>query len=222
MVQIAPNIVLYYYAHGGGVPMISPRSLTSDRLAINNWDILSFLTCNLETLFETIFKHNLFITAYTNIWLILSQDQKTNTVELALFNVTADPTERHDISHKYPDVVRRLRERIHEHQRTAVPPGIVPEDVMALTVAMKNKAWLPWRDTCNAKWRTRAFFQWLQRPKACVVRFIMTKPNIPEQQRGMGKARGSFTRSPLSLGDDAHQAFCLFRPRKKQKPDNPG
>ena len=77
------------------------------------------------------------------------QDQKTNIVELALFNVTADPTERLDISHKYPDIVRRLRERIREHQKTAVPPGIVPEDVMALVVAMKNKAWSPWRDTCN-------------------------------------------------------------------------
>ena len=84
-------------------------------------------------------------------WLFLSQDQKTNIVDLALYNITADPTERLDLSHKYPDIVRHLRERIHEHWKTAVPPGIVPKDIMALAVAMKNKAWVPWRDTCNAK-----------------------------------------------------------------------
>lgn len=79
------------------------------------------------------------------------QDQKTNIVELALFNVTADPTERHDLSRSHPDIVRRLRERIREHEKTAVPPGIVPEDIMALVAALKNNAWVPWRDRCNAK-----------------------------------------------------------------------
>lgn len=82
---------------------------------------------------------------------LLSQDQKTNIVELALFNVTADPTERHDLSRSHPDIVRRLMARIHVHRKTAVPPGIVPEDIMALVEAMRNKAWVPWRDTCSAK-----------------------------------------------------------------------
>lgn len=71
-------------------------------------------------------------------------------MELALYNVTADPTERQDLSRTRPDIVRRLTARIHEHWKTAVPPGIVPEDIMALIVAMKNKAWVPWRDSCNA------------------------------------------------------------------------
>jgi len=78
-------------------------------------------------------------------------DQKTNIVELALFNVTADPTERHDLSRSHPDIVRRLRKRIREHEKTAVPPGIVPEDIMALVAALKNNAWVPWRNRCNAK-----------------------------------------------------------------------
>lgn len=78
-------------------------------------------------------------------------DQKTNIVELALYNITADPTDRYDVSHKYPNIVRHLKDRIHEHWKTAVPPGIVPDDIMALAVAIKNKAWVSWRDTCNAK-----------------------------------------------------------------------
>ena len=84
--------------------------------------------------------------------LFLSQDQKTNIVELALFNISADPTERNDLSRRHPDIVRQLKARIHEYQKTAVPPGIVPDDIMALVFAVKNKAWVPWRNTCNARW----------------------------------------------------------------------
>ena len=70
---------------------------------------------------------------------------------MALYNITADPTERHDLSHRHPDIVQRLKARVDDYRKTAVPPGIVPEDIMALVAAMKNKAWVPWRDTCNAK-----------------------------------------------------------------------
>jgi len=62
------KFVLYYHDHRAeGIPVLSAQPCFRPFGYQYCRGILSFLTCNLETLFETIFKHNFFITASTNI-----------------------------------------------------------------------------------------------------------------------------------------------------------
>ena len=95
------------------------------------------------------FKYVCHCISFISRLLLSLQDQKTNLVEKALYNITADPFERHDLSDKLPDVVRHLEARVQEHMKSVVQPAIRPDDIMALAVAMKRKAWSPWRNTCN-------------------------------------------------------------------------
>lgn len=66
-------------------------------------------------------------------------------VEVALYNITADPTEHTDLSQKLPDVVNKLQERLHFYKQTVVPPLNKPSDPLARNVALKNGCWTPWR-----------------------------------------------------------------------------
>ncbi|XP_064602817.1 arylsulfatase B-like [Liolophura sinensis] len=45
-----------------------------------------------------------------------------------LFNIAEDPTEHHDLSQKYPDIVSKLRMRLEEHWKSLVPPRNPPLD----------------------------------------------------------------------------------------------
>ncbi|XP_063047336.1 arylsulfatase I [Engraulis encrasicolus] len=60
-----------------------------------------------------------------------------------LFNVTADPYERFDLSDVRPEVVRMLMERIAEYNRTAVPPQNPPDDPLA-DPQLHGGVWTPW------------------------------------------------------------------------------
>ncbi|KAL2077265.1 hypothetical protein ACEWY4_026769 [Coilia grayii] len=62
---------------------------------------------------------------------------------LWLFNVTADPYERHDVSEQRPDVVRLLLARLAYYNRTAVPIRYPPEDPRAQP-QNNGGAWGPW------------------------------------------------------------------------------
>ncbi|XP_077955831.1 arylsulfatase I isoform X1 [Gasterosteus aculeatus] len=60
-----------------------------------------------------------------------------------LFNITADPCERRDLSGQRPDVVRRLMARLAHYNQSAVPVYFPPDDPRA-DPARHAGAWVPW------------------------------------------------------------------------------
>lgn len=71
--------------------------------------------------------------------------QERGLIKVALYNITADPAERTDLSQKLPDVVNKLQERLQFYKQTVVPPLNKPSDQFAWNVARKNGCWTPWR-----------------------------------------------------------------------------
>ncbi|XP_015775078.1 PREDICTED: arylsulfatase B-like [Acropora digitifera] len=65
-------------------------------------------------------------------------------LEVALFNITADPNERHDLSQERPDVVKKMIERMKYYEDSTVPPLFKGADPNALKEARKNGIWGPW------------------------------------------------------------------------------
>ena len=62
-----------------------------------------------------------------------------------LFNITADPEERNDLSLIYPDKVAELMSRLEVYNSTAVPACYPPPDPQA-NPALRDNAWLPWEN----------------------------------------------------------------------------
>lgn len=69
------------------------------------------------------------------------QDQRGKSVWL--FNISADPFERRDMTQARPEVVKLLLSRIAEYNRTAVPPRNPPDDPMA-DPQLHGGVWMPW------------------------------------------------------------------------------
>ncbi|XP_062376334.1 arylsulfatase I [Sardina pilchardus] len=69
------------------------------------------------------------------------RDQRAKSVWL--FNVTADPYERRDLSEARPEVVRLLMGRVAEYNRTAVPARNPPDDPLA-DPQLRGGVWAPW------------------------------------------------------------------------------
>ncbi|XP_077580420.1 arylsulfatase I-like isoform X2 [Stigmatopora nigra] len=67
------------------------------------------------------------------------------TKSVWLFNISADPYERHDLSRTRPDVVRQLLTRLGHYNRTAVPVFFPPDDPRAHP-DRHGGAWVPWMD----------------------------------------------------------------------------
>ncbi|XP_061654129.1 arylsulfatase I-like [Phyllopteryx taeniolatus] len=67
-----------------------------------------------------------------------------------LFNISADPYERCDLSGQRPDVVRRLLARLAHYNRTAVPVHFPPDDPRAHP-DRHGGAWVPWIDQDQEK-----------------------------------------------------------------------
>ena len=67
-------------------------------------------------------------------------------IKVALYNITADPTEHNDLSAKLPDVVAEMQERVKYYMKGLVPP-LKPAhgDPQAKETAKKNGIWGPWR-----------------------------------------------------------------------------
>ena len=61
-----------------------------------------------------------------------------------LFNVTADPEERHDLSQTHKDVVERLLLKLVAYNSTAVPPRYPPDDPES-DPAKHGGVWGPWQ-----------------------------------------------------------------------------
>ena len=76
---------------------------------------------------------------------LISQDTG-NPRSIALFNITADPTEQEDLSEKLPEVVKALQERVQYYMKGAVPPLNQPPDSKASLKAQSEDIWTPWQD----------------------------------------------------------------------------
>ncbi len=67
-------------------------------------------------------------------------------IDVALYNVTADPTEHEDLSEKLPDVVKALKERVQYYMKGVVPPLNKPLDPKAFIKAESEGVWTPWEE----------------------------------------------------------------------------
>ena len=67
-------------------------------------------------------------------------------MEVALYNITADPEERTDLSKPLPDVVKKMQTRVKDYMKSSVPALYQNPDPKALETAKKNGIWGPWRD----------------------------------------------------------------------------
>ena len=63
---------------------------------------------------------------------------------MALYNITADPYEKYDLSKKFPDIVKKFQDRVEFYMKGALPPANKPGDPEARKVAKRNGAWTPW------------------------------------------------------------------------------
>ncbi|OCT97139.1 arylsulfatase J [Xenopus laevis] len=60
-----------------------------------------------------------------------------------LFNITADPYERIDLSERYPDIVKQLLRRLAQFNKTAVPVRYPPRDPKS-NPKLNGGVWGPW------------------------------------------------------------------------------
>ena len=67
-------------------------------------------------------------------------------MEVALYNITADPTEHDDLSEKLPDVVKTLQTRVKYYMKGAVPSLDQPLDPKAFQKAEAEGVWTPWQE----------------------------------------------------------------------------
>ena len=71
---------------------------------------------------------------------------KVDRVDVALYNISADPEERVDLSKTYPDIVKKMQMRVEYYMKSSVKPLFQNPDPDALKTAKKNGIWGPWRD----------------------------------------------------------------------------
>ncbi|XP_051943354.1 arylsulfatase I-like [Hippocampus zosterae] len=74
-----------------------------------------------------------------------SQNGSEGVKSIWLFNISADPYERLDLSRRRPEVVRHLLARLAHYNRTAVPVHFPPDDPRAHP-DKHGGAWVPWID----------------------------------------------------------------------------
>ena len=67
-------------------------------------------------------------------------------IKVALYNITADPNERQDLSRKFPDMVETLRKRVRYYNKSEMPSRKKRHDPKAMKLARKNGFWGPWID----------------------------------------------------------------------------
>ncbi|XP_068732424.1 arylsulfatase B-like [Montipora capricornis] len=73
--------------------------------------------------------------------------QQSAPIQVALYNITADPNEHNDLSNssKYLDVVAKLKKRMVYYVKSMVQPLNKPSDPQARVFAEKNGCWGPWQ-----------------------------------------------------------------------------
>jgi len=78
------------------------------------------------------------------------QEKRVNTespgkITVALYNITADPTEHVDLSETLPDVVKTLSDRVQYYMKGVVPSGKKSADPKAKAMARETGYWGPWK-----------------------------------------------------------------------------
>lgn len=68
-------------------------------------------------------------------------------VALALYNITADPYEKYDLSTKFPEIVEKFQDRLKFYMNGMKLPANKPTDPQARKTARRNGAWTPWVST---------------------------------------------------------------------------
>jgi len=81
-----------------------------------------------------------------NSWDTFFYQGTTSVPKVALYNITADPTEHEDLSEKLPDMVKALQERVQYYMKGAVPPLNKTPDPKAFLKAKLEGVWTPWQD----------------------------------------------------------------------------
>lgn len=101
-----------------------------------------------------------------------SQNGSEGVKSIWLFNISADPYERCDLSRQRPEVVRHLMARLAHYNRTAVPVHFPPDDPRAHP-DRHGGAWMPWidqiqeRDLDQDQDRAKTYQQKVQQNKKC-------------------------------------------------------
>ena len=72
--------------------------------------------------------------------------EAVDKVVVALYNISADPEERDELSAKLPDVVAKMQMRVDDYRKSSVRPLYKKNDPDALKTARKNGVWGPWRE----------------------------------------------------------------------------
>ena len=67
-------------------------------------------------------------------------------MQVALYNITADPTEHDDLSERLPEIVKALQERVKYYMKGVVPPPTKTFDPKAIAKALEEGVWTPWQD----------------------------------------------------------------------------
>ena len=65
---------------------------------------------------------------------------------MALYNLTADPEERIDLSETLPDVVKKMHAKVKTFEASSVKPLYRGPDPQAMKTAKRNGIWCPWKD----------------------------------------------------------------------------
>lgn len=77
------------------------------------------------------------------IWWNLERQRSGSHRTVWLFNITADPYERVEVSAEHPAVVRRLLTRLAHYERTSLPVRYPADDPRA-NPELHGGAWMPW------------------------------------------------------------------------------
>ncbi|KAK2822853.1 hypothetical protein Q5P01_022918 [Channa striata] len=77
--------------------------------------------------------------------IFLSSRKSSTNKHIFLFNITADPYERHNLADQRPDVVQQLLARLAYYNQTSVPVYFPPDDPRA-NPSQHGGAWAPWVD----------------------------------------------------------------------------
>ncbi|XP_053572167.1 arylsulfatase I [Bombina bombina] len=83
------------------------------------------------------------VTNFPGSWWNLERHTDGARKSLWLFNITADPYERHDLSNQKPEIVKELLKRLSYYNSTAIPVRYPSEDPRG-NPELNGGAWGPW------------------------------------------------------------------------------
>ena len=104
----------------------------------------SLVQCSFISLQDTFLHIHIFSNLLTAFF--CNPQKSRGKIKVALYNITADPNERQDLSRKFPDVEKTLRKRVGYYKKGETPSRKKRPDPKAMKLARKNGFWGPWID----------------------------------------------------------------------------